>query len=259
MESIYQFSEPQILCFALVFLRVTAFLFAWPIFGNESVPTPVKVLLSIVLAICIFPVVPKEQVLQNLLNDNILFLAAKEMFLGVLLGFFARMFFFAISISGQIISMSSGLASAQMFNPAMGSQVQVLEQFQLALATLFFLMINGHHHLISGLAESFNLIPLSMEALNIARLGEMTGVAQDIMVMGLKMSAPVVVAVFVTNVAMGVLGRAVPQVNILVTSMQVTLLVGLGMIFWTLPLFVTEMTGLSEALMTQFFDLMKVL
>jgi flagellar biosynthetic protein FliR len=77
--------------------------------------------------------------------------------------------------------------------------------------------------------------------------------------MGLKMAAPVLVAVFLTNLSMGVLGRAVPQINVLVTSLPVTISIGIGVLFFTIPLMVLEMNGMLNLMADQFFQMLKVL
>lgn len=256
--SLFQFSEIQILTFALVFLRVIAFVFTWPIFGSETVPMPVKVLLSLLLAICLFPV-QSFNLPQELINDHIISLAAKEVMIGLMIGFLTRFFFFAISIAGEIVSVSSGLSSAQLFNPTMGSQSQVLEQFQFSLAAILFLFLNGHHFLISGLSQSFSIVPLSMNDIKYEQFQNVALLGQDIMFLGLKLSAPVMGTVLIVNVAMGVLGRAVPQINVFSTSMQVTIIIGLGIFFWTLPLLIPEMEVLITQLTDNMFKFMKAI
>ena len=170
-----------------------------------------------------------------------------------------RMFFYAVSIMGEIVSVSMGLASAQLYNPAMGSQSNVIEQFQLVLATLFFLALNGHHIFIAGLASSFDLVPVASIGVNYKAFAGIAVMVQDVFLMGLKMSAPVLIAVLLANVVMGIVGRAVPQINVLVTGLPVTIMLGLGVLIVITPLFVLEMGGLLNLMAERFFTVMKVL
>jgi flagellar biosynthetic protein FliR len=259
MSNLYQFPEGQIIAFALVLLRVIAFFVAWPVFGTNLVPTPVKILLSLAVSLMMFPTLKFQNPDLIRISEEIIGLALREVSLGLILGFMMRMFFFAISMSGEIISVSVGLSSAQLFNPAMGGSTAVVEQFQLALATLFFLSLNGHHLFISGMASSFEMLPAATMTLNFKAFSGFAVFAQMTFLMGLKMAAPVMIAVFLTNTTMGVLGKAVPQINVLVTSLPVTILVGFGVLFVTLPLMIFEMNGLLDMMADQFMKMMKVL
>ena len=253
------FPEGQIIGFALVMLRILAFVVAWPIFGTAVVPVPVKVLLALLMSMILFPVASLDNVDLLKIDNQIIFLAVRELCIGLALGFLMRMFFFTVSIAGEIISVTMGLASAQLYNPAMGSQGNVVEQFQLMLASLFFLGMNGHHVFIAGLAESFTILPIAATGLKTNGFAGIAPMVQDVFIMGIKMSAPVLVAVFLTNIAMGIVGRAVPQINVLVTGMPVTILVSFGVLFITTPLFVTEMDSLVVVMADQFFQFMKVM
>jgi flagellar biosynthesis protein FliR len=255
-----QLPEGQIIAFALVLLRIVAFVIAWPIFGTNSVPVTVKVLLAVILSMLVFPTLTNFQnAAQIKFGDEIIFMSIRELGVGLMLGFLMRLFFFAISIAGEIISVSIGLGSAQLFNPAMGSSGSAVEQFEIMLASLFFLVMNGHHVFLAGLGQSFTFVPISDVGINTASFGGMAQIITDVFLMGLKISAPVLVAIFLTNVSMGILGRAVPQVNVLVTSLPVTLMLGFAVLLITTPLFVGEMSGMITSMADNFFKMMKAM
>jgi flagellar biosynthesis protein FliR len=254
-----QFPEGQIIAFALVFLRVIAFVIAWPVFGTQVVPTPVKVLLALVLSMVIFPVIGFKNADLIKINDQIIFMAVRELILGLLLGYLLRFFFFAISIGGELVGVSSGLASAQIFNPAMGTQSNVMEQGYLILATLFFLAMNGHHLFLQGLAQSYELVPIADTAIKYQGFASISTAFREAFLMGIKMASPIVLAVFIANLTMGVLGRAVPQLNVMVMSFQVTIVITVAVFFITVPLFVDEMNGIMQLMAEKFFSAMKVL
>jgi flagellar biosynthetic protein FliR len=259
VAGLYQFPEGQILAFALVLMRIIAFVATWPVFGSANVPMPVKLLLSILFTMVVFPTLHFTNTDLITMNDELLLLSAREIFIGFSLGFLMRMFFFIVSIMGEIVSVTMGLSAAQLYNPAMGSQASVLEQFEVTLATLLFLALNGHHIFIGGLVQSFSVAPVASLSLNYHAFATIGAAAQEIMVIGLKMSAPVLVAIFLTNLSMGILGRAVPQINVLITSMPVTALLGLLILIITTPLFVNEMGGMIDVMAERFFQFMKVI
>lgn len=259
MFPLYQFPEGQIIAFALVFLRIIAFVIAWPVFGTNLVSAPVKILLALTLSVLLFPILKYQNADLIRIDDELLFLVIREIGVGLLLGYLMRMFFFAVSVAGEIISVSIGLASAQLYNPAMGSQSNVVEQFQLALATLFFLAIDGHHFFLSGLATSFNVVPVAAVGINYKVFSSVVVAGQTVLLLGFKMAAPVLVAIFMANISLGILGRAVPQLNVLVTSMPVTIMAGLGVLIISMPLFVGEMDMVLTAMANHFMQFMKVM
>jgi flagellar biosynthetic protein FliR len=259
ISSLYQFPEGQIIAFALVLLRLLAFFISWPIFGVSTVPTPIKVLLSVAVALMMFPVVKFSGIDLIKISDEVILLSIRELAIGLCLGFMMRMFFFTVSAAGDIISVSIGLGSAQLFNPTIGGQSGVTEQFQVTLATLFFLAINGHHLFIAGLASSFEIVPVAKMSINTEAFTGFVVAAQNVFSIGLRIASPVVVAIFLSNITMGVIGRAVPQINVLVTSFPITILVGVSVMIITIPLVLGEMNVLLEVMSDSFMKMMKVL
>ncbi|WII73128.1 flagellar biosynthetic protein FliR [Bdellovibrio sp. 22V] len=250
-------TEAQILLFALVLLRMIAFVVSSAVFGSPLVNTPIKVLLSIVLSVVLFPLVKVGNVDYSLISNEIISLAVRELVVGLSLGFLTRLFFFVVTMTGDLVSMSVGLSASQMYNPMLGSHGNTIDQFYSTIGTLVFLAINGHHMLISGIAQSYELVPVSSLALNVGPFAEMAVFGQTVMMMAIKMCAPVLVAVLLVNLAMGILGRAVPQINVLVTSMPVTILLGMTVVFICLPLMVIEMNGLVEITASKLIAVMK--
>ncbi len=255
----FLFPEGQIIAVALIFMRMLAFVIAAPILGVQTVPTSLKILLSLILALVLLPIVKYQHVELIKINEEIILMAMREIAIGLILGFLMKSFFFAISVMGEIISLSMGLSSAQIFNPALGIQSNIIEQFETVIATVLFLSMNGHYLFLSGMADSLNVLPVASLSFRYESFVHMAGLAQEIMLIGIKMAAPVMLAVFLTNVSMGVLGRAVPQINILVTSLSVTVMLGMFILFITMPLTVNEMQGLVNEMSDYFFKYMKVL
>ncbi len=259
IPNIGNFPEGNIIAFALIFLRIIPFVIVWPIFGSSFVPIPVKLLLSLILSVVLYPVVQKQNVDLMKISETLVFLSAREIAVGIFLGFLLRFFFFAVSIGGEMIGVSSGLSSAQLFNPALGSQTNILEQAQVIIATLFMLSVNGHHLFINGLAQSFEIIPLSDIGLKYQGFVGIGLFARGAFLVGIKMALPVIMSVFVVNLFMGLLGRAVPQMNVMMTSFQVSIIVCIIVFFMSIPLLVDQMNELLQMMAESFFSAMKVL
>lgn len=249
--------ETELLVFALVLLRVSAFIVSWPVFSTFSVPQSAKVLLAVMITVVIYPNVPKEQITMGILDDHIVFMIVREVFIGLTLGFITRFFFFAVNVGANIMATSIGLANAMVFNPSLDAQTTVLENFFLALATLLFLALNGHHFFITGLVESFIAVPLSPEGVSFALFGHGGEWAQLIVVAGIKISAPILISLFIINIVMGIIGRAVPQINVLVTSMSVNILAGIALMIICLPFFLMELDGLLQVMSVELIKAVK--
>lgn len=250
-------TEAQILLFALILLRMIAFVVSSAIFGSPTVSTPVKVLLSIVISLLIFPSVKVGNVNYDLISNEIIGLAVRELVVGLALGFLTRLFFFVVTMTGDLVSMSVGLSASQMYNPMLGSHGNTIDQFYSTLGTLVFLAINGHHMLLSSIVQSYDLLPVSSLSLNVGVFAEMAAYGQSVFIMAIKMCAPVLVTILLVNLAMGILGRAVPQINVLVTSMPVTIMLGMTVVFLCLPLLVVEMNGVVEITAAKLLAVMK--
>ena len=257
MTDIYRFSEPQLLLFVLVLVRMSAFVTTWPVFGVENVTPQVKVLFALLFAMMIYPTLKFSPDQVNDVQKSMVMMTAKEAVIGAIMGSLARFFFFAFQIAGELVSISVGLSSAQMFNPALGGQVSAIEQFYLIFASLFYLSVNGHHFLLSGLVDSFRLVPVSAVLMKTGQLKDIALFVQQIAEIGLKFSAPVMVAILVVNLVLGVIGKTVPQMNVLVTSFPINILVGFVILSLTLPLMIDQMGGFLETTMTSVFRLVK--
>jgi flagellar biosynthetic protein FliR len=257
MTDIYNFSESELLLFFLVMIRISTFVATWPVFGIQTVPTSVKILFALGFTMMVFPTLSFTADQKLAVGQSLLMMSVKEAALGIFMGALSRFFFFAFQIAGEIVSLSVGLSSAQMFNPSLGGQTSALEQFYLAFATLFYLAVNGHHYLLSGLVESFHTVPISAELLKTHDMGNISLFVKEVVEIGLKFSAPILVSILVINIVMGVVGKVVPQMNVLVTSFPINILVGFVVLFITLPLMLDEMGDFLELATTRVFQMVK--
>jgi flagellar biosynthesis protein FliR len=257
VESVYNFSNKELLAFALVFLRISSFVITMPVFGVGSVPSHVKVLFSLVFTFVIFPAVGWKQMQFDPESLGLVTLVAKEVFVGLIFGFLTRAFFVALTMAGQLISVSLGISSGQLFNPTLGDTSAAFDQFYGILASLFFLGINGHHLFIGGIAETFQLIPLSQLTVDFGGLGGIGNLTSTIMAIALKVASPVMVSILFVNVGMALVGRAVPQINILITSLPVNTMVGLFVIIFAMPMLLWSFSDIVDLTQLEVMQIMK--
>ena len=261
MIAISQLNEIQVLIFGLILLRMTAFVTSSAIFSSPSISVFVKILFSVVLTFLVFKAVATNDVVARVhsLQDQLILLSARELILGLVLGFFTRIFFFALSMAGEIVSVATGLGQAQLFNPMLGSMGNAMEQFYISIGTLLFLALNGHHMMLQGLVQSFSVSGLAQIEFNVHSFVEVTMKAQEFFILGIKIAAPVLISMIIVQVGVALLSRAVPQINVMVTSASVTSLLGFTIIFISLPLLVMQMSGLLDLTTVEFFKFIKTL
>ena len=257
MSEVYNFSESEILLFSLVLMRMTAFVVSWPVFGVETINSHIKVLFATALALVVFPTLKWSPEQMASVQSGFVMLVMREVFLGLSMGFLARFFFFAFRIAGEMVSQGMGLGAAAMFNPSMGGQTSSIEQFYVSMATLFYLCVNGHHFLITGLVESFTWAPAAVLKLNISQFTGVAQMTQEIIELGLRFSAPVVISVLAINLILGVVGKTVPQLNVLVTSFPINIMAGLFLLIITLPMLLDQMGDFLAVSTTRVFQLVK--
>ena len=253
------FTEAQVILFALVWLRMVSFVLTAAFFSSPSVNVPVKILLSVVLTAIVAPMAQFQTVELSELSNQVIMMSLKEVTVGLILGFLTRFFFFALSMAGEVISISLGLGSAQVYNPFSGNNGQVLEQFYSLFGMIVFLALNGHHVFVTALVESFQTLPVAKLSIEFGGLAELAQRFQQIFVIMIKMAAPVVITLFIVNMAMAIIGRAVPQINVLVTSFPVTIMIGLVVLIISIPLMSMEMSLLLQSTSTELFKLMRAL
>lgn len=228
------------------FARIAAFIAVVPIFGARIVPTRIRLLIAISLTVVIVPILPLPSVAVDPFTMNGLLTTAAQVMIGLTMGFAVKLIFGAIETGGHITAQTMGLGFAQMNDPANGVTVPVVSQFYIIMATLMFLALNGHLVLIDVLAESFNMLPVSMQGISPDGLWVLILWSSWIFTGAVLISLPVVVALLLVNIAFGVMMRAAPQLNVFAVGFPMTLTFGFVFMLVSLPIFLPQFSNLVE-------------
>jgi len=218
--------------------RILGLIAAAPLFGNAGVPVSTKVSLGVLLSLVIAPIVPAGPSADPTSWEGLLILV-KEMIIGVAMGFAMRIVFAAIEYAGEVASQTMGLGFAMFFDPTTRGRSSAVSQFMALVATMAFLAVNGHLVLLEALAESFITMPIDSVPFSGNAPLELVRWGGRIFSAGLQLSLPIVAALLITNVALGILTRAAPQLNIFGIGFPITLSVG----FLTLSLSLPYLSG----------------
>ena len=208
------------------FVRVLALISIAPVLGHESIPARVKIGLAALIALALAPALPPPP--ANAFDGwNGITLLAAQIGIGLALGFSLRVIFAAIEMAGDMIGLEMGLSFATFVDPQNSTQTPLLGSFFGIVATLVFLSIDGHLRLVMAVADSFTLFPIGAGAGSHAPLRDIASLGAELFRIALHLSLPVLTAVLVCNLALGILTRAAPQLNLLSVGFPITLLAGL--------------------------------
>jgi len=242
---------PDPILLLLVLARVAGLLVAAPILGHLLLPRLVRAGLAIVLALALAPVVAVPPALPTTLLELIGALAAETAF-GLLLGFIAELIFAGVELGAQLAGMQIGFGLDNLIDPGTNSQSTVVAHWYRLLALLVFLALDVHHLLLEALIASFQTAPPGSIALGRIRMEGVLAAAGDVFSLGVRIAAPVLIALLLTNAVLGVIARTIPQVNVFVVGFPLNVGVGLVVMGAALPftfrLLTTRFAALEPAL-----------
>jgi len=238
----------QFLVLVMIMIRVGPLLFLMPITGSRSVPSQVKILLTVATALVLLPVVPVQAEQMPATFSGVLLFVVSEAAFAAILAVFARLVFDAVQIAGQMVGIQMGMGMAGVMDPQFGTQVSLIGQFWNLIAILLFLGVDGHHLYIRTLQESFIWVAPGTLHIGQATFEGMMQGTSLMFIMSVKIMAPASAAVFFSHVAMGIIAKTVPQIPILIVGMPVNIAVGFIFVGLSLSYFLPLMIGQFEML-----------
>lgn len=213
--------------------RVLGVMATAPIFSHNTIPNRIKLGVGIVFTLIMMPTLPPLPQFEIFSFQGLLILV-QQLVIGLAIGFSMRLVFAAVDLAGQLIGMSMGLGFATFFDPQSQGQSTAVNQFLILLAMLIFLSLNGHLMIVTAMANSFITMPIAIggsgiNPMKIALWGE------TIFSAGLLLALPVVAALLITNMALGILTRTAPQLNLFGIGFPITLSIGFLVLALALP------------------------
>ena len=234
----YDVFQGQVAAFLLVLTRSSGIFFISPFLGSQNISIRIRAAAAILFAVLLFPVVVRESIIHAPATVAMFaFTVVKELFVGWLIGLIGYLTLTAVNTAGKIMDMQAGFAVVNMMDPTTQQQSGLIGTFLYNLTIIFFVITNGHHIIISALAESFRIIPLDSMVWNDSLPQFMVDLTAGIWLNGMKIAMPVTFAILLTNVGMGILARTMPQMNIFVVGIPMHLTIGLGTVAMILPFY----------------------
>ncbi|TCP30315.1 flagellar biosynthetic protein FliR [Scopulibacillus darangshiensis] len=246
--------------YLLVLVRLASFFVTMPVFAYRTIPGRVKVGLAAILALIVTTAIYHGEPVS--LNAMYPLLVIKEAVVGLSIGFVAGLLLYAVQLAGAFIDLQMGFAIANTINPENGVTSPLTGQYLYIFALFFFLGVNGHHMLLNGILYSFNLVPLNGLSIQLTDgdtahfvvtvFLQMAGIA-------FQLAMPLIGCLFLVDVALGIVARTVPQVNVFVVGLPLKILVSFILLLIVFPMFFVLFKSIFEDMTEAMVSYMKLL
>lgn len=250
---------PNIPVFLLILVRVTSFFFMMPLFSYKTIPTSYKVGIGFFLSWVMLYTI-KQPALQ--IDETYFLLIIKEALVGLLIGFIAYAILSAIQIAGGFIDFQMGFAIANVIDPQTGAQSPLMGQFLYIISLLFLLTVNGHHLMIDGIYYSYRFIPLDQPWIHFGQQNMLEFVVRSVSSMFLvafQMAVPIVGSLFLVDVALGIVARTVPQLNIFVVGFPIKIAVSFIVLATVIGVMMISVSQLFQSMLSTMRGLMELM
>ena len=243
--------------FLLILVRVLGFFVTMPLFSYRTIPLPFRIGISVFLAFIILYTVDSSAIV---IDEMYFFLLIKEVLVGVLVGLIGYIIISAIQVAGGFIDFQMGFAIANVMDPQTGAQSPLTGQYLYIIALLFLLSGDGHHLLIDGIVNSYTFIPI--DAFIPFHDGDIAEFViktfNNMFLIAFQISIPIVGCLFLVDVALGIISRAVPQLNVFVVGLPLKILVSFIAILVFLSLYIILAKNLFSAMFSGMQGIMKL-
>ncbi|MBS4024778.1 MAG: flagellar type III secretion system protein FliR [Clostridia bacterium] len=226
----------------IIWMRVSGLFLLAPIFSSRNIPGLVKIGLSGIIALIALPLIPAIELPRSILEYSLLMIT--ELLIGLTIALLIQVIFAAIHLAGQLIDMQMGFFIVNVVDPEHGTQVPLIGNFKFLLALVVFLSLDGHHLLIKAIVNSFIFLPVGINIVNQDLVALLIDAFKGMFVTALQISAPTVGVLFIVTIALGIIAKTVPQMNVFMVGIPVNIGIGFIMLFVSLPLYVYILASL---------------
>lgn len=236
MDNISVVLIDRFLLLILVFIRMTSLFVITPVFGRREMPGYLKIGFAFFCSFALVSMLGDVRVeYSSLLSFSAI--AIKEFMVGIIIGFVSYMVFSALYLAGQIIDMQVGFGMVNVLDPTTNTQVPLIGNYIYILTTIFFLAVDGHHILLTAIYNSYSVLPINGFAFTEAMVNNIASIFAEVFLIGFKISIPVLSATLIAEVALGILSRTVPQMNVFVVGLPLRIGIGLITLYLVIPVF----------------------
>ncbi len=259
MPNLLQFNPAQFIGFFVIFARISGVMITAPVLNDATIPVQVKVGFTFLLSLVFLPLLTKSPLGANPNVAQLVVLMVGEVGAGLLLGFAAQLLFAGISLAGEVVGFSMGINMSHVLDPTFEAQVSIISEIKTVVALMLFVALNGHLLFIESIAKSYEVLPAGSVMLGQAGVAQYMGLATRMFYLGLQAGAPLIVALLAANFSLGLVSRAVPQVNIFFVGVPFTIALGLMLLTLSMPFYVSSLTDLFGSMQELLLSSMRAL
>ena len=244
--------------YILIFFRVLAIFWLLPVFSTRGLSAIFKVSFALLMAFLITGVVsyPVELAVDGY---ALLLAVVKEILIGLCISFAIRLLFAVVQATGEIVGFQTGFGFARMVDPLSSGQASILEEFLYMLSLMIFFSVDAHHIVVRGIYASFKELPLGTATVNNGLFNYFAAASGKIFGLGLKLGAPLVVALFLIELSLGLLSRMIPSMNIFVEGLPVKIFVSLTILSLALSFMAPALGTLFKGIDGEFMKVLRIL
>jgi len=254
---LYALLQNHIGYFLLIFARISGIFSTAPVFGAMVVPNTAKAGLALMLSLIAAPLLLAQThppIPETFLAYALI--VVSEFLVGAIIGYVAYLAFYGIQMAGAILDIQIGFGMVNVIDPQFGQSIPLIGNFQYLLALLIFFATNSHHLFLAAVFSTFQIVPLA-QAISFSSLAlHLAEIINNVFVIAVKIALPVVVSLFLTEVALGILAKTMPQLNIFVVGIPARIIVGLFVLFLAIPFYIVFLEVLFNGM---FSDINRVL
>lgn len=249
----------QFVVFLLLFARTTSMVVVAPILGHQAVPLQLKAAFGLFLSFVLFPLQSSMAASVDMKLIGTIVLLLEEVLVGVMIGFAAGLIFAGIRFAGDLVGFDMGFTMANTYDPELNMSTPVVGEILYAMAAMLFIILNGHHFVLQAIVTSYTSVPIGSLVLGAVPTGKLVGMVGMIFIVAVKFAAPVIVALFLTNIALAILTRLLPQMNIFGVAFPLKIAVGIVALSASIPIMVFVFKKVLAVFENHLLDLVKVL
>ncbi|HKL12191.1 MAG TPA: flagellar biosynthetic protein FliR [Halanaerobiales bacterium] len=246
--------------FFLIMARYFGIFLITPIFSSIVVLRQVKIILALLMALITFLLTYQTANIAAPTNDlTVIIFIIKELSIGLFMGFIIYLFFAAIQLAGQFIDLRMGFRIANVVDPMSGASSPIIGQFKNIFTILIFLSINGHLMIIRSLNKSFNIIPIGEITYSNTLWQFLFRRSADLFIIGFKIALPIMGTLFIVDIMLGFLARAVPQMNIFIIGLPLKILIGFILLILSFEILIYYFSDILNNGLDQLIQLINIM
>lgn len=243
----------------LIFLRIISMIATVPILGHTAFPVLAKIFLAVVIAYIVFLTIDKSIIVVELNLVSLFLSGAKEVLTGFIMGYMLNFIFYGISYAGSLIGYDMGLMFAEVLNPMQETSNNVVGEVIYYVSMMIFILINGHHYIISAVVASFDVIPIAKFSVTQPVVQMIVKYSFAVFTIALKIASPVLVSFFLIHIAEGIISRVIPNIQVFFVTQPAKIALGFVFLSALAPIYVFAIKNLLQSYESQLTEIIKTM